>query len=1099
MRDLVSKGGSKPISVLLALLLIFSLIPGLLLTNTQEAYGADIPNVGDSFQGSCYIGDSWMVGDQSYFNVDGFTGELAGCWAVGSYYCEDHTAAEPSHVGATYSARVTAVNVEEGWVEYYVYITPPGVTDGVTRDGNGLLLGYQHVGGHVRVAKEFGGYLELYKSSANTDITDGNACYAFEGAVFNVYNESGKHVTTLTTNKDGYAKTTERLPFGKYNVIEIKAPKGYALDKSDHWVEITAKNDATATLRLKDKPQGDPAAVFVGKIDADTTKALPQGDTSLKGAEFRIDYYDGYYTTQAQAEASGKPTRIWTIKTDADGLGRLRESSLVSGSDALYKNSYGDATIPLGSVLIRETKAPTDYVLPNPVPVSVQQVTSSGELENVSTYNYPKVPDIVKRGDIAITKAYDPTPDEDTGVMVPEANITFDFYASHQFEGATPKSGVSPAFSLTTDKEGYADTKNLYLIENEDGTYSKRARKADDKGALPHDTYLMVQRTVVEGLEKVDPMVITVAENGKTYSYLLQNGQIQTPLKVVKVDSETGKVVPYPASWQIIDMKTGAPVSMTTHYPVTETFDVFTSDSEGRLTLPEKLAHGDYELKEVEAPAAEGTGYLLNPVNIAFSTSDGYDWDNPLEVVFADAPAKGKIEIMKTDDYTGEPVERATYVIQAVEDIYTLDGTLRAANGDVVDTITTDEFGCAVSKELYLGHYDVIEAISPDGFALDTTRYGVSLEYADQTVPVVTETVDVTDVPTTLQIEKVDSITGESLAEVEFKVVSDEGDFEEIIVTDEDGLADISYLKHGAYSVTEVTTPFGYVTNDEVYHFIIDDQGLIEGKSLYTLRIENTPIQVSFSKVDITTTLELPGCGMEIYAADEEGQPTGDVLHEWESTGEPYAIVGGLEPGDYVLKETYPAPGYVTAKELLFTVEDTGEIQSVVMEDDYTKVDISKRDITTDEELPGARIAIFEADDEGKRTGKFLYEWISADKPYRVERLAPGDYILHEDTAPVGYELAQDIKFTVEESGEVLSVVMHDKPTPEEEIVGKGYDKTGFDPMLLIVLLILLASGGMLGLGIGIKRHHRKTHPKEEGEEFIIPRGEDLTDGSGEL
>jgi uncharacterized surface anchored protein len=864
-------------------------------------------------------------------------------------------------------------------------------------------------------------------------------------------------------------------------VVEVTPPPGYALDKSDHWVQITAANDGIVKLYVSDKPQGDPAMVAVGKIDADTTSNLPQGDTSLAGAHFSMDYYDGYYKTEAEALASGKPTRSWYLKTDANGEARLRESYLLENSSPLYHNSYGDATIPLGTVVIKETKAPADYVLPIPVPVSVQQVTSNTQLENVTTYNTPKIADTVKRGDIAITKAYDPTPDEDTGEMTPEKGIVFDFFASHQFEGKAPKEGVKPAFSLTTDENGYADTSNRYFIENADGTYKERPRKSSDAGALPHDTYLMVQKTTIEGFEKLDPMIVVVAEDGKTYSYLLQNGTIWTPLKIVKVDSETGKTVPYSASWQIISKETGKPVSMTTHYPVTETFDVFVSDSEGRLTLPEKLPFGDYELREVLAPADGGTGYLLNPVNVAFSTADGYDWDNPLTVTFADAPAKGKIEIKKSDAMKGGPVERATYVIQAVGDIYTLDGTLRVSDGDIVDTITTDETGYAASKELYLGRYDVVEAISPNGYALDTTRHGVTLEYADQTVPVVTHTLEVSDVPTTLLIQKVDATTGNPMPGVSFSIVSVDEEFEEVIVTGEDGIAEITHLPHGEYTIFEVETPFGYASNDETYSFVVDDQGLIDGKALYSVTIENAPIEVIISKIDIASTVEVPGCELEIYAVDDEGEPGEEPLFSWVSTDESYRIVGGLEPGQYLLRETYPAPGYVTADDVYFEVEDTGEIQRVVMEDDFTKLDVSKQDITTKEELPGAKLAIYAADEEGNRTGDALYEWVSTDEPYRIEHIEVGDYILHEDTAPLGYELAQDVPFTIEETGEVHSVVMFDELTPETP--GTPYDKTGFDPTPLVVIGVILAGGAMLGLGLGIKRYHRN-HPKQQEEEL---------------
>ena len=870
-------------------------------------------------------------------------------------------------------------------------------------------------------------WLELMKSSEDTGITDGNGCYSLAGAVYGVYKSAEDaaqdkgRVAELVTDEGGYAKSPVMLPRGQYFVREAKAPKGYAKDLATYPVKL---DRLVTRLGVKDRPQGSPVTVAVAKADGDTGSKAPQGGASLAGAEFRLDYFDGPYKTEKEARSSGGPTRTWTIRTDERGEARLDKSSLVAGSDALYHNSSGDVAIPLGTVVIREVRPPVGYLLPDPVPVSVQQITSDSELENVATYHAPAVPDLVKRGDIAITKFFDPTPEEDTGRMSPEGGIAFDFYASHQFEGSAPKAGVRPAFTLTTDTSGRADTKGIYIIKNAEGTYSQRERKGTDHGGIPYDTYLAVQRTAKGGFEKVRPFLVYVAEDGKAYDYLLQNGTLQTPLRVVKVDSETGKAVPYPASWQVIDVKTGRPVSMSVHYPQPQTIEVFTSDDQGRLTLPEKLPYGDYELHEVEAPACGGTGYTINPVNVPFTTADGYDWDSPLTVVFADAPAKGRITVAKTDKETGEAVPAATYVIQAVGDIYTLDGTLRAEDGEVVDTVTTDEAGQGASKELYLGHYDVIEAISPEGYALDTARHGVALEYADQTVAVVAHALELVDSPTTLHIQKVDALTGEAMAGVAFLIASDDGSFEEEAVTDEAGLADISRLPHGSYSITEAVTPSGYVGDGSVYPFVVDDQGLIEGKAVYAIEVKNVPIQVDISKRDIATNEELPGARLALYQVGSQGGRTGDAPSP---EGPARAAQGQGEHGG-----------------------------------------------DASDEIPAC-----EPGGSQGEYGDALYEWVSTDRPYRIGRLEPGSYILHEDAAPAGYELSQDVAFTVEETGEVQVVAMYDERTPDPPKTpggpGTPYDKTGFDSALFIAAIIALGAGGLLGLGMGIKRHNART------------------------
>jgi uncharacterized surface anchored protein len=622
------------------------------------------------------------------------------------------------------------------------------------------------------------------------------------------------------------------------------------------------------------------------------------------------------------------------------------------------------------------------------------------------------------------------------------------------------------------------------VVENPDGTYTQRERRNGVHGALPIDTYLLVQRSAPVGFESVKPMLLSVAADGRTYSYILQNGTIQTAIKVVKTDSETGLQVPYPASWQIIDTATGKPVAMTTHYPTEQTFDVFTSDAEGRLILAELLPWGTYELKEVLAPAANGTGYLLNPANITFTTEAGHNWDNPLEIVFADVPAKGRIEVVKHDAGSEGFVQGATYVIKAVGDIYTLDGTLRYSDGEVVDTITTDADGYAATEDLYLGRYNVIEAVSPQGWALDTGYHGVTLEYADQTTKVVVGQVDVSDIPTTLIIKKLDATNKEPLAGVSFIIGNDDTGDELTITTGADGVAGLQYLAHGAYTITEDAAPAGYVTTDKEFHFTVDDQGLIEGRAIYEVVIENAPIRISVSKQDITTSEELPGCELEIYLADEDGLPTGEALYSWVSTDEPY-IITGIPTGTYVLHESYPADGYATAQDVVFTVEGTGVLQPVVMEDDALKLLVSKQDITSKAELPGAEMAIYAADENGKRTGEALYEWTSTGDPYLIERIPQGNYILHENLAPTGYELAQDIAFTVTDTGEVQRVVMYDEgapKVPDNPKPGGGYDKTGYDLTWLYVVAGLFVCGGITGTVFGIRNLRRKETGATEDE-----------------
>ncbi len=419
----------------------------------------DIPQ---KVTGTCWIGDTWSV-HPAHFSVTGFSGYLEGSSMEG--LCATPSAAQPHDTWADYEATLDHIDYENGQVYYNIYITPPDATDGHSRNQYGL-IGYQYVSGQVVIAKNLGGYLEINKSSANAAITDGNSCYSLEGAVYGVYDAQGRNRATLTTDANGYAKSG-LIPAGTYTVREISAPKGYALDTDGHDVTIGG-GGSTATLGVGDKPQNDPVVILVGKYDSEGSyngeKNLPLGSATLAGAQFSVEYYDGYYGTAAEAEKSGEPTRSWVLQTDEDGFCRLDKDYVVSG-DELYYDVSGQTTLPLGTVVIKETKAPLGYNLPSPFGLEqtwVRTITADGPAEAVYTYNTPEVAEPVYRGDVTFQKT-----DED---QAPMANIPFKLTAS------TGESHV-----IVTDENGYASTKaswnkhtegtngNDWLINGKDG------------------------------------------------------------------------------------------------------------------------------------------------------------------------------------------------------------------------------------------------------------------------------------------------------------------------------------------------------------------------------------------------------------------------------------------------------------------------------------------------------------------------------------------------------------------------------------------------------------------------------------------------------
>ena len=619
-----------------------------------------IPSVGNQVTGSCYIGDTWNVNYpyQDYFYVSDFSGDLAGAVTVQDFECLDPTAALPSHTWASYVATVTEVNVSGGYVEYSVYVTPPGATDGVTTDGSGHLSGYQHVGGKVRVTREFVGSIELYKSSANPDLTDNNSCYDRSGAVYGVYSGNDK-IAELTTDSNGYAKV-DNIPAGSYTVKEITAPKGYALDLTAH--NVTVVSGQTATLQVTDLPQSDPIAVLLGKIDRETTQNMPQGSASLEGAQFTVKYYDGFYDTDP-AEEGEEAVRTWVMQTNTNGFVRFDESAKVSG-DEFYYMSNGDITLPLGTITIQETAAPKGYLLNDEV--FIRQITTEGNAEAVETYNAPSVPEDVIRGDIQIVKYGEnnaETDDSSADIKRPLEGVKF-----HLTSKTTQE-----VYTIITDEQGIASTTQLRDEDNE-------------RGGLPFDTYIVTEESPYPEYDPVAPFEVTIDTEGKTLYYILRNDTVDAPIRVEKIDETTGKVIPAAgAQFQILDTEKNV-ISMTvSHYPSLVEIDTFETDASGSFTLPEKLEYGTYYLHEIQAPE----GYLLRGEDIQFVVDQEYQWDNPLTIQYADAPAMGRIEIIKTDSETGNPLEGAEFTITAAEDIVTPDGTVRAVAGDVVDTVVS--------------------------------------------------------------------------------------------------------------------------------------------------------------------------------------------------------------------------------------------------------------------------------------------------------------------------------------------------------------------------------------------------------------------------
>lgn len=264
------------------------------------------------------------------------------------------------------------------------------------------------------------GKLSIMKKSANPDITDNNPCYSLKGAEYGVYKTKAdakadkNKVNTLIIGKyDDSEKYKDwsnevELDEGTYYVKETKNPKGYALNNSV--VKVTIKANENSWIgtngEFKDYPQSDPISILLGKVDKETNKNKPQGSASLAGAEFTVKYYKGLYD-EDPAKSGQTPARSWVLKTNANGMTSLNDKLKVSG-DAFYYASNGDPTLPVGTITIQETKAPTGYFINNEV--FVRKITISGDIEDVDTYNQPEILEKVIKFNIKKVQAGTSTP-----------------------------------------------------------------------------------------------------------------------------------------------------------------------------------------------------------------------------------------------------------------------------------------------------------------------------------------------------------------------------------------------------------------------------------------------------------------------------------------------------------------------------------------------------------------------------------------------------------------------------------------------------------------------------------------------------------------
>lgn len=456
----------------------------------------DVP---ETASGKCYIGATWSV-HPAQFSISGFTGELEGCSGTGS--CSLPSAAAPLYTWADYNATLVSVDINAGIVTYDVTITPPGAASPNGPRNSLGLIGYQTVYFQAKVQKNFGGYLELKKASENPSLSESNSTYSLEGAIFGVYDKNGNRVAQLQTDENGQSQRSPLLPVGTYTIKEEQAPAGFA-NTADKSIPIHAGSVTQSTI--SNTPQSCLIDLVLQKVDAETKVSSPLGSATLGGAQFQVSYYDRYLTVpqlvqntltafmdgeEAQSnqlsipQSWGNPVRSWIFETDEEGKIHFSKDYFVEGDDFYYDHE-GSIVLPLGTIEIKEIKAPEGYLpVENTFVVSLNE---SGTEPHIENWEVIEISEQVKRGDFAFSKTRQ-------GSMERLASVPFRITSK-----TTRESHV-----LVTDENGMASTESSWTPHSQntnkgtsadDGIWfgqdalGTQAPVDDNLGALPYDTY----------------------------------------------------------------------------------------------------------------------------------------------------------------------------------------------------------------------------------------------------------------------------------------------------------------------------------------------------------------------------------------------------------------------------------------------------------------------------------------------------------------------------------------------------------------------------------------------------------------------------------
>ena len=803
---------------------------------------------------------------------------------------------------------------------------------------------------------------------------------------------------------DEYA-VTDKNGVATFKDVLISGSTPYTLEEVDTEIRYVVPEKQTAPIKWNEVTNRDFTNILkkfsVTVTKSDREEGTAQGDAKLSGAVYGI--YKG-------------DTLVDKYVTDSEGQFTTKE--YVCDSDWT----------------IREITPSEGYLLDK----TIHKVGAEPKLFTIEHNLVANdVTEQVMKGNIAIIKHTD---DRETKIETPENGAEFEVYLKSS--GSFERADKDERDTIVCDENGFAQTKDM-----------------------PYGVYTVHQTKGWEGRELMKDFDVFISQDGQTYRYLINNANFESYIKVVKVDAETGKTIPYAgAGFQIYD-PAGNKVSMTFTYPTPTTIDTFYTDADGQLVTPEKLDYGKgYSLVEVQAPY----GYVLDSTPVSFDvTEENSTQEGGITLIKVDKPnmaQKGTISVEKTGevffgvnvsgeedkDVIYQPVYKvkglagAVYEITADEDVITPDGTLRYHKGDVVDTVTTNEDGKAKSKELYLGKYTVVETKAPNGMVINKEKHSVELTYAGQDVAV-TETATsfvnerqkvkislekVLEQNETFGIGKNDKIKNisfglyakEDIVSSSGTVIPADG-LIEIITLDENGTATANTdLPFGSYYIKEIATDEHYILSDTQYPFTFESAGqdteTVEIKVNDGKPIENKLIYGSVSGKKIDENGEaLGGALIGIFKADETEYTKEHAIMTATSEKDGSFSFAKVPYGKWIVREIEAPEGFVlddTSYEV--NIGENEQVIEVEITDEYIygNIELTKVDADyPDNKLTGATFDVYKdvngdgkLDDGDELIGN-LEE--TATGIYEMKEILYGKYLVQETKAPEGFVLDKGV------------------------------------------------------------------------------------------